>query len=70
MNEKTSYLLDKKMWRKNQIPKYHASSSKKYDKDWYMSNQLIKNLLTQWNTEKENQKIYEIWLGINFLSYK
>ena len=30
----------------------------------------MKNLLTQWNTEEENQKIYEVWLVKNLLTYK
>ena len=30
----------------------------------------MKNLLTQWDTEEKNQKIYEIWLVKNLLTYK
>ena len=30
----------------------------------------MKNLLTQWNTEEENQKIYKVWLVKNLLTYK
>ena len=37
--EKVSYLLDKKVRKKNQIPEYHVFSPKGYDEDWYMSNQ-------------------------------
>ena len=47
MGEKTSCLSDKKVRRKNQILEYHAPSSKKYDEDEYVSDRLIKNLLTQ-----------------------
>ena len=31
--------------------------------DWSM-----KNFLTQWDTEKENQKIHEVWLVKNLLT--
>ena len=54
MGEKTSYLLDRKVRRKNQIPEYHAPSPKEYDENWYVSNQSMKNLLTQWDIEEEN----------------
>ena len=33
MDGKTSYLSDRKMKRKNQIPEYYAPSPKKYDKE-------------------------------------
>ena len=33
MSEKISCLLDKKMRKKNQIPQYHAPSSKGYDEE-------------------------------------
>ena len=50
---------NKKVREKNQILKYHALSLKRTMKkiqDWSM-----KNLLTQWDTEKENQKILSIF---------
>ena len=28
----------------------------------------MKNLLIQWDTEKENRKIYEVWLVKNLLT--
>ena len=68
MGEKISCLSDRKVKKKNQIPEYHAPSPKRYDEDWYVSNQLMKNLLIQWNTEKENQKIYQVWLVKNVLT--
>ena len=30
----------------------------------------MKNLLTQWDIEEENQKIHEMWLVKNLLTYK
>ena len=33
MGEKTSYLLNKKVKKKNQIPEYHAPSLKRYNKE-------------------------------------
>ena len=68
MGEKTSCLADRKVTRKNRIPEYHASSPEVYDENWYMSNQSMKNLLTQWNTEEENWKISEVWLVKNLLT--
>ena len=65
MDKKTSYLLDRKVKKKNQIPEYHASSLEEYNEDWYLCNQLIKNLLTQWDTKEKNRKIYEVWLVKN-----
>ena len=59
--------MDRKVRRKNQIPKYYAPSPKGYDEDKYMCNQSMKNLLTQWDTEEENRKIYEVWLMKNLL---
>ena len=47
------------MKKKNQIPKYHAPSPKKTIKK--IQNRLIKNLLTQWDTEEENQKILSVF---------
>ena len=35
-----------------------------------IQDQSMKNLLTQWNTEEENRKIYEVWLVKNLLTYK
>ena len=60
MVKKTSCLLDRKVKKKNQISEYQAPSPKRYNENWYVSNELIKNLLTQWNIEEENQKIYEV----------
>ena len=70
MGEKTSCLLDKKVKKKNRIPKYHTPSPKGYNEDWYVSNLSMKNLLTQWDTEEENRKVYEVWLVKNLLTYK
>ena len=44
--------MSKKVKKKDQILKYHAPSPKGTMKK--MRDQLMKNLLTQWNTEKEN----------------
>ena len=33
-----------------------------------MSDQLMKNLLTQEDTEEENRKIYEVWLVKNLFT--
>ena len=47
------------MKKKNQIPKYHTPSPKETMRkiqDW-----LIKNFLTQWNIEEENQKILNMF---------
>ena len=68
MGEKTSFLLDRKMRRKNQIPEYHAPCSEGYNEDWYVSNQSMKNFLTQWDIEEENRKISEMWLVKNLLT--
>ena len=48
------------MRKKDQIPEYHTFSPKKYDEDEYMSNQSMKNLLTQWDNEEKNRKISEM----------
>ena len=50
---------NRKVRKKNKIPKYHASSPKKTIKK--IRDQLMKNLLTQWDTEKENQKILSVF---------
>ena len=68
MGEQTSCFWDMKVMRKNRISEYRAPSPEKYDEDWYMSNQSMKNLLTQWDTEKENWKISEVWLVKNLLT--
>ena len=47
MGEKTFYLLDRKVKRKNQVSEYHILSPKRYDEDKYVNDQLMKNLLTQ-----------------------
>ena len=51
----------RKVKKKNQIPEYHALSPKGYNEE---DMRLIdeKNLLTQWDTEEENRKIYKMWL--------
>ena len=51
--------INKKMKKKNQIPKYHAPSSKKMIRK--IQDQLIKNFLTQWYTEEENRKILSMF---------
>ena len=56
MGEKTSCLLDRKVGKKNWIPEYHAPSPEWYDKDWYVGNQLMKNLLTWGDNEQKNRK--------------
>ena len=68
MGEKTSCLLDKKVRRKNRIPEYHTPSPDGYNEDWYVNNQSMKNLLTQWDTEEENWKISEMWLVKNLIT--
>ena len=35
-----------------------------------IQNRSMKNLLTQWDIEMENQKMYEMWLVKNLLTYK
>ena len=54
--------MNRKVRRKNQIPKYHASSPEG-DEDDTRAIDRWKNLLTQWGTEEENRKIYEVWFG-------
>ena len=50
---------NKKVRKKNQIPKYHTPSPEKtMRKIW---DRLMKNLLTQWDTEEENQKILSMF---------
>ena len=49
----------KKVRKKNQIPRYHTPSPKGTIRK--IQNQLIKNLLTQWDTEEENQKILSVF---------
>ena len=56
---KNLLLINKKMRKKNQIPKYHILSSKEMMKK--IRDQLIKNLLIQWDTKEENQKILNIF---------
>ena len=46
MSNKTSFLLDKKMRKKNQIPKYYALSSKEYnEEDTRLFNEKSPNLV-------------------------
>ena len=56
---KNFLFMSKKVKKKNQIPKYHVPSPKGIIKkiwDWS-----IKNLLTLWDTEEENQKILNMF---------
>ena len=66
MGKKTSYLLNKKMKRKNQIFKYHAPSSEGYNEEDTRS--INKKPPNPGDTEEENQKIYEMWLVKSFLT--
>ena len=50
---------NKKMRKKNQIPKYHALSSNKTMKK--IQNQSMKNLLILLDTEEENPKILSMF---------
>ena len=50
---------NKKMKKKNQIPKYHAPSPKRTIRK--IQDQLINNFLIQWDTEEENQKILSMF---------
>ena len=45
--------------KKNQIPKYHTPSPEGTMRK--IRNRLIKNLLTQWDTEEKNQKILSVF---------
>ena len=47
------------MKKKNQIPKYYTPSTKGTIKK--IQDQLMKNLLTQWKIEEENQKILSVF---------
>ena len=49
----------KKVRKKNQISRYHAPSPKGTMRK--IRDQLMKNLLTQWDTEEENQKILSVF---------
>ena len=51
--------MNKKVRKKNQIPKYYASSPEETIRK--IRNQLMKNLLIQWDTEEENQKILSMF---------
>ena len=50
---------NKKVRKKNQIPKYHAPRPKRTMKK--IQDQLMKNILTQWDIEEENQKILSVF---------
>ena len=49
----------RKIRKKNQIPKYYTPSPKKTMKK--IQDRLIKNLLIQWDTKEENQKILNVF---------
>ena len=51
--------MNKKVKKKNQIPKYYVPSPKEMMKK--TRDQLIKNLLTQWDIKEENQKILSVF---------
>ena len=60
MDEKKNLLpTNKKMRKKNQIPKYHAPSPKGTMRK--IQDQSMKNLLIQWDIEEENRKIISIF---------
>ena len=59
MDEKTSYLQVERLGKKNQISRYHISSPAGMIKK--IQDRSIKNLLTQWDIEKENQKILSVF---------
>ena len=50
---------NRKVWKKNQIPKYHTFSPERTMKK--IQDRLMKNFLTQWDTKKENQKILNMF---------
>ena len=50
---------NRKVWKKNQISKYHAPSPERTIRK--IRDRLTKNLLTQWDTEEENQKILSVF---------
>ena len=50
---------NKKMRKKNQIPKYHVPSPEETMRK--IRDRSMKNLLTQWNIEEENQKILNMF---------
>ena len=51
--------INKKVRLKNQIPKYYALSLKETMRK--IQDQLMKNLLTQWDVEEENRKILSVF---------
>ena len=51
--------INKKIKKKNQISKYYAPSFEEIMRK--IQDQLIKNLLIQWNIEEENRKILKIF---------
>ena len=55
---KNFLLTSRKVRKKNLIPRYHASSLKGTMSK--IRNRSIKNLLTQWDIEEENQKTDEV----------
>ena len=59
MGEKNLLPTNRKVRKKNEIPKYYAPSPKGTMKK--IQDQLIKNLLTQWDIEEENQKILSVF---------
>ena len=59
MGEKNLLPMNRKIKKKNQILKYHAPSPEETMKK--IRDQLIKNLLIQWDTEEENRKILNVF---------
>ena len=49
----------RKVRKKNQIPRYHAPSPEGTMRK--IRDRSMKNLLTQWDTEEENQKILSVF---------
>ena len=51
--------MSRKIRKKNQIPRYHVLSPKGTIRK--IQDRLMKNLLTQWDTEEENRKILSVF---------
>ena len=51
--------MSKEVRKKNQIPKYHTPSPEGTMRK--IQDRLMKNLLTQWDTEEENRKLLSVF---------
>ena len=59
MGEKNLLPMNRKVKKKNQIPKYHAPSPEETMRK--IRDRLMKNLLIQWDTKKEIRKILSVF---------